>query len=174
MKTIKVIIVALLLSLMYQFAVAQNCHGNKVLMSYGYKGACGCRCQKQCVDQSQVQNYLNLGWYIGECINVGKLCCGGWLRNSKPTENTEIMMADILPEPVSGAVAIFFNLAKQSKVNLQVFDMTGRYVATVANKVFKENGNEVTWNTRGINAGIYFLKMNAGGYNEIRKIAVTN
>lgn len=162
------------LSMMYQFAIAQNCPANKVQMSKGWKGACGCKCQKQCVDQNEVQNYINLGWYVGECINVGRLCCGGWRHNSKQTDNTETMLTDIHPDLVFGAIAISFNLSKQSNVSLRVFDITGRYVATVTNKIFKENNNEVTWNASGVNPGIYFLKMNTGDCDITRKITVTN
>lgn len=162
------------LSVMYQFASAQNCPGNKVRISKGWKGACGCVCQKKCVDQSEVQTYIDMGWYVGECINVGRLCCGGWIRNNKPVENIETMLTGIHPDPVSRAVTISFTLSKQSEVDLRVFDNTGRHVATVANKVFKENSHEVTWNASGVNPGIYFLKMNTDGYNVTRKIAVTN
>jgi hypothetical protein len=173
MKTIKITIMVLSLSVMYQFASAQNCPGNKVLMAKGWKGGCGCKCQKKCVDQSEVQTYINMGWYVGECFNVGRLCCN-YIRNSKPGENIETMLADIHSDPASKAYTISFNLSKQSEVSLRVFDMTGRCVATVANKVFKENSHEVTWNVSGVNQGIYFLKMNTDGYNVTRKIAVTN
>ena len=174
MKTIKTIITALSLCLIVQTTYAQNCRGNKVLMSKGWKGACGCRCQSHCVDQSEVQNYINMGWYLGECINIGKLCCGGWIRSSQEQSISETMLTGIHPDADSRAVAISFNLSKQSEVNLQVFDMTGRCVATVANTVFKEKGNEVTWDASGVKTGMYFLKMKAGSYCVTQKIPVIN
>jgi hypothetical protein len=174
MKSIRTITMAISLIVICQFAAAQNCQQGKILMSKGWKGACGCHCQKQCVNQNEVQAYINLGWYIGECTNIGRLCCGGWLQNPETADKSQTTLTDVHPDHISKAVSISFNLSKQSEVNLQVFDVTGRYVATVANKVFKENSHDVTWNASGVNPGIYFLKMNTADYNVTRKIAVTN
>ena len=174
MKKIKTILMIFSLIVMYQFGNAQNCQGNKVKVSKGFKGGCGCTCQSKCVLQSEVQTYIDNGWYIGDCIVAKKFCCGGWFRNSNAVDNTETMLTDIHPDPFSKAFTISFNLSKQSKVSLQVFDMTGRYIATVANKTFEKNSNEITWNAGKINTGIYFLKMTAGEFNETRKISVIN
>ncbi len=172
MRSLKIIIIVLSLSVMNQFAAAQNCHG-KVLMSKGGKGKCGCLCQKQCVDQSEVQAYINMGWYIGQCADLGKLCCGGgWLINNKEQGISQTKLKDIHAD--SKAVHISFDLSKQTEVNLQVFDVTGRFVASVANNSFKEKSNEVTWDASNVNPGIYLLKMKAGDYYATRKISVTN
>ena len=162
------------LSVVYQFANAQNCQGDKVLMSKGWKGACGCNtCQKACVPQSEVQAYIAMGWYLGQCANVGKLCCGiGWFATNSENGKIKTKLIDI--NSGTRSVSISFSLSKQSEVKLQVFDMTGRCVATVANKIFKENSHEIIWDASRINPGIYFLSMNTDDYNETRKIAVTN
>lgn len=175
MKLTKILLLVLSLNVMYQFASAQNCPGNKVLMSKGYKGACGCNnCQKKCVLPGEVQSYINMGWYIGECINVGRLCCGGWVRNSKTAENIETMLTNIYSDPASRNFTISFNLQKPGNVNLRVFDMSGRYIATVANKTFEKDHNDIYWDAGKLNTGLYYLKMSAGEYSVNRKISVIN
>jgi hypothetical protein len=62
-STIKIIVLVLSLSVIYQFASAQSaCSGNKVRM---VKGAyrCGCHCQKKCVALADVATYQANGWY---------------------------------------------------------------------------------------------------------------
>jgi hypothetical protein len=171
MKTIKIIMMVLSLSVMYQFSDAQNCQSNKVKMSKGYKGQCGCHCTNQCVLQSEVQTYINNGWYVGECNNVGKLCCSNWIRTGKDG-SIETSLGDISPSPASGNVNITFTLASNGEVSFDLFDMTGRYVSTIAHDVFQEDGNQVTWDASQVNPGIYFIKMKAGSYSAIKRISI--
>lgn len=79
---------------------------------------------------------------------------------------------NIYPNPASGTVTIDFDLPKPGKVILEVFDLTGRYVSTIAHDVFVEDGNEVTWDASTINQGIYFIKMKADSYSEVKRISV--
>lgn len=164
-------VMVLSLSVMYQFAMAQgNCPGNKVRLAKGFKG-CGCNnCQKICVDPADVQTYLANGWGYSAC---SKFCCGGnWVRLDGEGSSTETSLTDIYPNPASGIVNIAFILSEPGEVTLEVFDLTGRYVSTIAHDVFEEDGNEVTWDASTIHQGIYFIKMKAGSYSAIKRISV--
>ena len=172
MKKIKLMFTILSLSVMYQFASAQsNCSSGRVLMSKGPRTACGCQCQKKCVLFSDTLSYKNAGWRYGKCW--GSCCC---IRMSNPMSNeetvTETTLDEIYPNPVSGSVTISFTLAEQSQVIIQVLDVTGRYVATVANAVFEDESNEVSWDASVLNSGIYFLNMQSGNYSITKKISV--
>ena len=174
MKPIKILLIVLSLNLISHFASAQNCHGGKVLMSMGFRGACGCNsCQRLCVSPNDVQTYLDLGWRLGECPSLGRFCCN-WVRGNKTPENIQTMLASIQPNPASKSFTISFDLQKQGSVNLRVFDITGRYVATVANKTFEKAHNEIYWDASQLNTGVYYLKMTAGDYSANRKISVIN
>ena len=82
------------------------------------------------------------------------------------------MLKDIYPNPVSGSVTISFTLSEQSQVVIQVLDITGRYVATVANDIFEDESSEVSWDASALNPGIYFLSMKTGNYSITKKISV--
>ncbi len=167
MKTTKIIMMVLALSVVYQFAEAQNtCQGNKVKMSKGFGGGCGCHCQKKCVSPGDVQTYLNNGWNYGDCWGN---CC--WIRAGEDA-SIETSLTEIYPNPASGNVNIAFTLSQPGEVILEVFDMTGRNVTTIARTVFEEAGNQVTWDVSEVNPGIYFLKMKAGSYSAIKRISV--
>lgn len=168
MKTIKIIVMVLSLSVMYQFAAAQNCNGNKVLMSKGPGGGCGCHCQKKCVAPADTLTYLHNGYHFGTCFGN---CC--WIRAGAETSSNETSITEIYPNPASGLVTIGFNLAEQGEATLQVFDITGRYVTTIAHKVFEGESNEVTWDAGSVNTGIYFLKLQAGESLKTEKLIIT-
>jgi hypothetical protein len=55
---------------------------------------------------------------------------------------------------------------------LEVFDVTGRFVTTVEHNLFEEGGNEVRWDARVLNQGIYLLKMKADSYSAVKRISV--
>ena len=168
MKRIKLMIMVLSLSVMYQFASAQtNCSSGHVLMSKGPRTGCGCQCQKKCVLYCDTLSYKNAGWRFGKCWGS---CC--WVRNSNEETINETMLKDIYPNPVSGSVTISFTLSEQSQVVIQVLDITGRYVATVANDIFEDESSEVSWDASALNPGIYFLSMKTGNYSITKKISV--
>ncbi|MEP6794440.1 MAG: T9SS type A sorting domain-containing protein [Saprospiraceae bacterium] len=171
MKTIKIMIMLLSLSGMYQFAYAQpNCHGDNVLMSKGIKGS-GCGgCKQKCVPTSEVQTYLAAGWYYGECFK----CNNNWVRTDEAKRIKETRLTEVYPNSVQGSVTIAFNLVQESDVTIKISDMTGRYVATVTNESFANDDNELIWDDSGLKSGVYFLTMEAGPYSETKKISVMN
>lgn len=171
MKTIKMIVVILALSAMYQFAEAQSgCTGNKFRMVKGsYR--CGCHCQKKCVAAQDTAAYKANSWYFGtDCFGS---CC--WIRNGEDvlyTLPTETSFTEIYPNPASGSVTIAFTLGQQGEVTLDVFDVTGRYVTTIAHNVFEGESSEVTWDASSVNQGIYFIQMKAGSFSATKRISV--
>lgn len=169
MKTIKLIVAILSLSVMYQFADAQNgCAGNRVRMSSGTKGH-GCHCTSRCVDVSEVPAYQANYWYIGECA---RFCLIGWRSTDEVKSETETSLTEIYPNPASDFVTIEFALAQQGEVTLEVYDLTGRFVTVIKHDVFEAETNEVIWDASVLTQGIYFIKMKAGDYSGFKKISV--
>ena len=169
MKTIKIMMMVLALSVMYQFAAAQgSCPGNKVKMAWGTKGH-GCNCKQKCVDQAEVATYQAMGWYIGPCV---KFCIPDGWKLDDAASSSATSLNEIYPNPASGTVNITFTLASEGEVSFDVFDMTGRYVKNIAHDLFEEDANEVSWDTSELNKGIYFLRMKAGSYSAMKKLSV--
>ncbi|HUS03361.1 MAG TPA: hypothetical protein VMY77_16590 [Chitinophagaceae bacterium] len=75
-KRVFVFVVSLIIVTFSINVKAQTCSGGKILISRG----CGCTAVKnssKCVNPSQVQHYLNLGWYLGPrtfdcCLGLAK------------------------------------------------------------------------------------------------------
>ena len=167
MKEIKIMVVVLSLGLICQFAAAQSCNGNKVLMSIGSQG-CGCHCKKKCVSPADVQSYLNNGWHYGECWGS---CC--WLRLNGNSNSHETSPTEIYSNPTSDLTTISFSLSQKLKVSLKIFDLNDRLVSTLTDKIFEEGKNEFIWSTEQVDEGIYFLQFQSAENRERIKLVVT-
>ena len=70
--------------------------------------------------------------------------------------------------PVRGSATFVFDLQQASWVTLEVFDVTGRRVATLANGVMEPGAHETRWTAPGA-PGVYFALLRAMG--ETRRIS---
>jgi parallel beta-helix repeat protein len=79
------------------------------------------------------------------------------------------------PNPFNPSTTLTFDVAKAGNVTIQVYDVSGRLVATLLN-AYKEIGrHRVEWNGRNANgslvpSGIYFYRMKAAGYDATKKM----
>ena len=76
------------------------------------------------------------------------------------------------PNPFNPITVISYQLQVQSDVRLVVFDLLGREVATLVNEK-KEAGNyTATFNGANLTSGVYFYKLTAGNFSEIKKMTL--
>ncbi len=73
------------------------------------------------------------------------------------------------PNPSAGAVTIAFNVAEQSHVVLEVYDVLGRRVATLVDEELAPRGYSVRWDARSdaampLPSGVYLYRMQAGSF----------
>lgn len=91
--------------------------------------------------------------------------------------NTSINAINIFPNPFSNSTTISFSLPQTEKVSAKVFDMTGRIVKTIADGEMQEGVQQIEWNAtdekgNAVDAGIYFLKVDARDFSETKKLSV--
>jgi M6 family metalloprotease-like protein len=84
------------------------------------------------------------------------------------------------PNPTRGnaTTTIRYYLTETSNVRIYIYDMAGDLVKTLDGSGVMQTDNEVSWNLKNIQSGIYFAKINATGASGKRisrtiKIAVT-
>jgi len=74
------------------------------------------------------------------------------------------------PNPFNPSTVISYQLSENSKVSLIVYDVLGREVAVLLNE-FKQAGNyQVEFNAEGLSSGIYYYRLEAGNYNQTKKM----
>ncbi|MBC11609.1 MAG: hypothetical protein CMM85_01400 [Rhodothermaceae bacterium] len=77
-----------------------------------------------------------------------------------------------VPNPVSATTVIPFETAASGSVRLDVFDVTGRRIATLADGPRAAGRHEVRFDTSGLSSGIYLVRLQSGGESVVRQIAV--
>jgi len=74
--------------------------------------------------------------------------------------------------PVSGKAAVRFKAGVPGEVALALFDVLGRRVAVVADGPADATERTVTLDATGLSAGVYVLRLVAGGRVESRTVTV--
>ena len=75
------------------------------------------------------------------------------------------------PNPFNPTTKIRFAVPKTANVTLQVYDITGKVVATLINNVTVTAGNkEIDYNASNLASGIYFYRINAGTFTDTKKM----
>jgi hypothetical protein len=67
------------------------------------------------------------------------------------------------PNPFNSSVALRFELPDASQIELKIFDISGREVASLVNGQWSTGEHEVSWNAEGMPSGIYFAKLMVDG-----------
>jgi len=78
-----------------------------------------------------------------------------------PVLPAEFRLAQNYPNPFNPSTSISYQLPKQSYVNLKVFDVLGREVATLVNGQQTAGYKSITWNAENVPSGIYFYRIDA-------------
>jgi hypothetical protein len=77
-----------------------------------------------------------------------------------------------VPNPLSKGANIRFQLRARGLVNLRIRDISGRTVANLTDRVLPAGSYGFTWDVSRVSNGIYFLRFDAPGCSERRKLVV--
>lgn len=84
----------------------------------------------------------------------------------------EFLLGQNYPNPFNPLTTIKFQLPIRTYVSLKVFDMSGREVASLVDGPLDQGYRSVQWDARGAASGVYFYQLQAGNFNQIRKILI--
>lgn len=76
------------------------------------------------------------------------------------------------PNPFNPSTKILYSLAKPSHVRLSVFDLHGRLVSILVDKLQQAGVYEVTFEVSQLSSGVYLYRMEAEGSSQTRKMVV--
>lgn len=79
-------------------------------------------------------------------------------------------LAQNYPNPFNPETKIKFQLPKSSQVNITLFDAAGREVKSLFADFSTAGYYEVTVNGSNLSSGVYFYKISAGDFSEIKKM----
>ncbi|NPD46287.1 T9SS type A sorting domain-containing protein [Lentimicrobium sp. S6] len=79
---------------------------------------------------------------------------------------------DNQPNPFSHATTIKFEIPSQEQTEISILDISGRRISTIVNTVFEAGTHQVEWNITNEKAGIYFIKIEAGSFVDVKKCII--
>lgn len=74
------------------------------------------------------------------------------------------------PNPFNPSTVINYHLPLSSHVTLKIYDELGREVRTLVDEVKPAGSYTVKFNSNSLSSGVYFCRLQAGNYNETKKL----
>ena len=84
----------------------------------------------------------------------------------------QFSLAQNYPNPFNPSTTIYYSLPKSSNVKLTVYDVLGNEVSTLVNENKLAGTHKIDFNSGYLASGIYFYKLVAGDYVEVRKMTL--
>ncbi len=97
--------------------------------------------------------------------------------DSSSTLPTRFELSQNYPNPFNPTTTITLSLPQESKVSLEVYDITGRKVRTLLKEALPAGVHKISWDGRNENgeavgSGVYIYRVVAGAFKESRKMAL--
>ena len=125
--------------------------------------------------------FVNLGDKIDARLNTGSLAAKGADFTNKKfigeilsiTENNfSVSSVLIYPNPMNGNGVISFDLPTTSELTINLFDVTGKMISTLAKGSFETGVNNVAINASTLENGIYLVAISNGVSTETIRLAI--
>jgi hypothetical protein len=107
-------------------------------------------------------------------INLGGgVLSSGTSQNNSLNALTKKHALNIFPNPATESTNVTYNLRKNSKVNIILFDATGKQLYQMAHMIQKKGNQIQNINTTKWQSGIYFIKIEIDDLQETKRIVIT-
>jgi hypothetical protein len=130
----------------------------------------------QFVDKENLDFHLQVN---SPCIGTGR---DSGDRGALPFEPTDIVDNSQLPagfsllrnypNPFNASTSISYSLSKPSDVTISIYDMLGRLIDTINNETQITGEHSVIWNAGNFASGVYFYKITAGEFEQIKRMTL--
>ncbi len=83
---------------------------------------------------------------------------------------TEFFLEQNYPNPFNSNTVIRFSVPQQSPIEIEAFDLLGRYAGSIYSGQLPPGQYSVTWKPENLSSGVYIYRMRAGNFVAVRKI----
>ena len=87
-----------------------------------------------------------------------------------PVSHRSLRLFQNRPNPFHHSTLISYSLATSAPVTLAIYDITGRLVEALVNETQKPGIHQVRWNSKDNPSGIYFYRLKAGDFTDVKKM----
>jgi serine protease AprX len=118
------------------------------------------------------------------CMNVDIVQCQPWKIGDNTTwelvevERPEVSLPAITelhqnyPNPFNSSTEIVFSIPEECRVSLTIHNLLGQVVARPLDDRLPAGRHSLTWNAEGLSSGLYFYRLTAGEYSDIRRMTI--
>lgn len=124
----------------------------------------------------QIQDLVN-GNILNETLKEGKTIqinnpLIDRVKIKKISDRINFELMQNYPNPFNPSTTIKFNLPIKTKVNLSIFNSLGEKVREMVNEELDAGFHQIEFNAQDLPSGVYFYKLNAGGFSKTRKLVL--
>jgi hypothetical protein len=109
------------------------------------------------------------GWLTADYGKICRYTGSTGVENNNNSPNDFSLMQNY-PNPFNPATRIKYNLPVKCMVKLAVYNILGQTVATVVDEVQEAGYKSFEWSANNVSSGVYFYKLTAGDYVELKKM----
>ena len=101
---------------------------------------------------------------------MGVVCETGISSNEPNVISTDYSLAQNFPNPFNPVTKIQFNIPKSSNVKLTIYDALGKAVSVLLGENMEAGIHSAVWDGTDFSSGVYYYRIEAGEFNETRKM----
>jgi len=86
----------------------------------------------------------------------------------------QFLLFPAYPNPFNPLTTIQFNIPVETQdvTSLQLFDLQGRPVESLINKMLQPGEYKIAWSALGMPSGVYFAELVSGNYRQVQKLVL--
>ena len=93
-------------------------------------------------------------------------------ENSEAKNPGGFSLQNNYPDPFTSGTTISYSIPETTHVELTVYDISGRIIKTLVNNTQDAGSYSVNWNCENELPGLYFYKIKAGSFTEVKKCSL--
>jgi Subtilase family/Secretion system C-terminal sorting domain len=97
---------------------------------------------------------------LPKCVSASSLNKSGLLADNSTTPVAFKLYAST-PNPFNPSTVIRFDLPKESNVKIEIFNLQGKLVREITNRIYQASSSKIVFNGTGLTSGIYIYKLTA-------------
>ena len=102
-------------------------------------------------------------YYTGDLTAFEKL---------EKTQPASFVLKQNYPNPFNPVTVLSYNLARNTKVDLNIYNLLGQKVITLVSEKQKAGYHTVEWDASGFASGMYFYILRAGEFRDVKKMVL--
>ncbi len=92
--------------------------------------------------------------------------------SSNENSPVEFELSQNYPNPFNPQTVISFVIGNTEHVELTIYDALGRNVATLVDEIRESGSQSVTFDATALSAGVYYYRLSAGEFTDVKKMVV--